>query len=330
MSSERTHETIVTDGFADDVARGLSRMPKRLSCIYLYDEEGSSLFEQICELPEYYPTRAEREILTAHAHEIAQRMPPTSSLVELGSGSARKTRTLIEALLAAHGSVRYLPIDVSPTMLMRACSELAPLQPGLQLVPLAADYEEGMRRISAAEGDRTKLILWLGSSIGNFEPREAAEFLARVRRMTEKDDRLLVGIDLRKEASVLERAYADSQGTTARFNRNLLVRINRELDGHFQPSRFAHRALFDEQAGCVRMLLVSEGAQRVDIERLAMTVTFADGEAIHTESSYKYRLGEIDALAAAAGLQVEERWLDRTKGFSLNLFTPRPRPRPRR
>jgi dimethylhistidine N-methyltransferase len=322
MRSESASGTLVTNGFADDVARGLAQVPKRLSCTYLYDEQGSRLFEQICRLPEYYPTRAEHEILTAHAPEIARRLPPSTLLVELGSGSAQKTRTLIEALLLRHGRLRYLPIDVSPTMLTEACAALACFQPALQLAPVAADYEQGIRLVTAAERDRTKLILWLGSSIGNFEPGEAAGFLASVRRSAGAGDRLLVGIDLRKDPSVLVRAYADSQGTTARFNRNLLVRINRELDGHFEPSAFAHRVRFDAEAGCVRMFLVSEGAQRVEIERLAMSVHFADGEAIHTESSYKYRLNEIDALAGAAGYHVEERWLDGQRRFSLNLLSP--------
>ncbi len=308
--------------FAADVREGLSAAAKHLSCKYFYDEEGSRLFEEICELPEYYPTRAERSILDAHAGDIVRRLAPATSMVELGSGSSTKTQLLIDAFLSAHEQLRYLPIDVSATMLAESCAQLARTRPALELVPIAAEYEPGLQRIRQLEAGRPKIILWLGSSIGNYAPEEAGGFLQSLRAMLSPSDRLLVGIDLRKGRKVLERAYDDAAGTTARFNRNLLIRINRELGGHFDVDRFDHRAVWHERAGCVSMYLVARGKQRVRIDELEMTVSFRDGEAIHTESSYKYSPAEIDALAADSGLAVEQRWRDDLGRFSLNLLAP--------
>ncbi|HWE26882.1 MAG TPA: L-histidine N(alpha)-methyltransferase [Polyangia bacterium] len=308
--------------FAVDVRRGLSAAAKYLSCKYFYDAEGSRLFEEICELPEYYPTRAERSILDAHASDLVRRLPANTSMIELGSGSSTKTRLLIDAFLAAHGRLRYLPIDVSPTMLAESCSELARSRPTLELLPIAAEYESGLQRVRQLEAGRPKIILWLGSSIGNYAPDEAAQFLQSLRGMLSPRDRLLVGIDLRKGRDVLEPAYDDAAGVTARFNRNLLTRINRQLGGHFDVGRFAHRAVWHEKRGCVSMYLVARGKQRVRIDELGLTIAFRDGEAIHTESSYKYAPSQIDALAADAGLAVEQRWTDAQDRFSLNLLAP--------
>jgi L-histidine N-alpha-methyltransferase len=325
LRAEEAREEILpaSDGdFAADVRAGLDAAEKHLSCKYFYDAEGSRLFEEICELPEYYPTRAERAILESHAADIVARLPATTSLIELGSGSSTKTRLVIDAFLKAHGRLRYLPLDVSPTMLAESCAQLARTRPTLELVPIAAEYEPGLERVRQLEAGRPKLILWLGSSIGNYAPPEATAFLQSLRAMLAPSDRLLVGIDLRKGRDVLERAYDDASGVTARFNRNLLTRINRELGGHFDLARFAHRARWDARAGCVSMYLVSRGAQRVPIDDLALDVDFADGETIHTECSYKYSPAEIDALAVDASLAVERRWCDRLGRFSLNLLAP--------
>jgi L-histidine Nalpha-methyltransferase len=325
LRAEEAREEILAPSsadFADDVRRGLGARAKRLSCKYFYDAEGSRLFEAICDLPEYYPTRAERAILEKHAAEIVGKLPGQTSMIELGSGSSTKTRLLIDAFLAEHGRLRYLPLDVSATMLAESCSQLARSRPTLELVPIAAEYEPGLERVRQLEAGRPKLILWLGSSIGNYAPAAAGVFLQSLRAMLAPADRLLVGIDLRKGRDVLERAYDDSSGVTARFNLNLLTRINRELGGHFELSRFAHRAHWNERAGCVEMYLVSRGAQRVRIDDLGIDVGFSDGEAIHTESSYKYAPAEIDALAADASLAVEQRWTDGLGRFSLNLLAP--------
>jgi len=325
LRAEEAREEILPTSsadFADDVRQGLGAKAKHLSCKYFYDAEGSRLFEAICDLPEYYPTRAERAILEKHAAAIVRKLPSKTSMIELGSGSSTKTRLLIDAFLAAHGRLRYLPLDVSPTMLAESCAQLARTRPTLELVPIAAEYEPGLARVRQLEAGRPKLILWLGSSIGNYAPAQAGVFLQSLRAMLAPADRLLVGIDLRKGRDVLERAYDDSSGVTARFNLNLLERINRELSGHFELSRFAHRAHWNERAGCVEMYLVSRGAQRVRIDDLGLDVGFSDGEAIHTESSYKYAPAQIDALAADASLAVEQRWTDGLGRFSLNLLAP--------
>lgn len=307
--------------FARDVEAGLTRSPKRLPCRYFYDREGSLLFEEICRLPEYYLPRAEREILESRAGEIAALLPPEARLVELGSGSAAKTRILIEALLARRATLCYVPVDVSRSMLEESSLALLADYPALRIVGVAAEYEEGLAKLeSAASGP--KLVLWLGSNVGNLDRPDAARFLRRVRGLMAAGDRLLAGIDLRKDRAVLANAYDDPQGVTARFNRNVLARINRELGGRFDLDAFRHRAVYDEAAGRIEMYLVSTRAQRVPIERLGLTVPFAPGEAIHTENSYKYSLAEIGALAAAAGLGVERQWLDSGGRFSESLLAP--------
>jgi dimethylhistidine N-methyltransferase len=312
-----------TDDFAADVRGGLSQSPKRLSCAGLYDETGSRLFEEICELPEYYLTRAEREILAAHAHELAALLPGETAMIELGSGSSIKTRLVIDAFLGRHRRLLYLPIDVSRTMLLPSCRALAAKRPTLQVRPIVAEYRRGIEHAWRCEPARPKLLLWLGSSIGNLCPADAVTFLRSLRRRTTGRDRLLLGVDLRKPRRQLERAYNDSSGVTARFNLNLLGRINRELGGRFELERFRHLARWDAGAGCVSMQLVALGAQRVGVERLDLEVDFCDGEAVHTESSFKYDLAEIDRLALDSGFDVERRWLDRARRFSVQLFCPR-------
>lgn len=307
--------------FAQDVRAGLLGHPKSLSCRYFYDAEGSRLFEAICQLPEYYLTRAEREILVARSADLRARLPRGVMVVELGSGSAAKTRILIEALLPDRGMLRYVPIDISREMLEESAWGLLAQYPDLEIVAVAGEYQDGLGHLSA-HADRPKLILWLGSSIGNLERREAAEFLHQVRDTMRPEDRLLVGIDLRKDRDILVPAYDDADGVTARFNRNLLARINRELGGCFDLTRFRHRAVYNEGDGRIEMYLVSADAQRVAIEGLGLEVSFAAGEAIHTENSYKYSLAEIEALAAQSDLRLEAQWFDAGGRFSLNLLAP--------
>ncbi len=305
--------------FGRDVADGLRASPKRLSCCYFYDQEGSRLFEAICDLPEYYLTRAEASILQAHAGEIVARFPAETTLVELGSGNSAKTRLLLEAFLKTRRRQRYVPLDICRTVLEETSLELLRDFPALEIEAVAAEYQEGLRYLRA-ETDRPRLVLSLGSNIGNFDRAEAAEFLGQVRAFLTNADRLLVGIDLRKDRAILEAAYADAQGVTAAFNLNLLTRINRELGGRFDLAKFTHRAVYNEEIGRVEMYLVSSVPQQVRIDRLDLTVSFATGEAVHTENSYKYSPAEIDTLAAAAGLALEQRWLDTKGRFSLNLF----------
>ena len=324
--------------FAHDVSAGLKASPKKLPCCYFYDRLGSRLFEAICELPEYYLTRAETAILQAHGQEIVASFPGSTDLIELGSGSAVKTRLLIEAFFQSgiqaqntgRGSVsprtlRYIPLDICRTVLEEAARDLLPIFPELEIMAIAGEYQEGLEHLQTVAG-RRKLILWLGSNIGNLERAEAAQFLGRVRGTLAPSDRMLVGIDLRKDGAVLEAAYDDACGVTAAFNRNLLARINQELDGHFDLHAFRHRAVYNEQAGRVEMYLISACAQKVRIDQLRLEVDFAEGEAIHTENSYKYSQAEIETLAADSGLHLERAWLDPDQRFQLNLFRPASHP----
>jgi dimethylhistidine N-methyltransferase len=309
--------------FARDVATGLGATPKHLHCCYFYDQEGSALFEEICSLPEYYLTRCEEEILRRVSDDIVARFGGAPvTLVELGSGNAVKTRLLIAALLRRQASLRYVPIDICRTVLEDSARELLGDFAGLDILAVAGEYQEGMRFLKNGEAG-PRLILWLGSNVGNFHRTDAAPFLHAVRDTMQPGDGLLVGIDLRKEKATLEAAYDDARGVTARFNLNLLTRINRELGGHFDLAAFRHRAVYAEEIGRVEMYLDSLREQEVRIDRLERSFHFAAGEAVHTENSYKYSSAEIDALAAAAGLKVQARWTDGAGRFSLNLLTPR-------
>ncbi len=312
--------------FARDVAAGLTASPKRLECRYFYDDEGSRLFEAICELPEYYLTRAETAILREHAHEIAGYFPSEVSLIEFGSGNAAKTRLLLDALRKrGHSSfspsVRYVPIDICRPVLEESSRALLQQFPGLEIVAVAAEYHEGLQRLSA-ESDRPKLILWLGSNIGNLDRTQATDFLRRIRDTLQPADRVLVGFDLRKDRAILEAAYDDAAGVTAAFNLNLLARINRELDSNFDLGAFQHRAIYHADLGRIEMHLVSSRAQRVTIGRLGLEVVFAAGETIHTENSYKYSLTEMDEVCRAAGLHAERCWQDAEARFGVHLLRP--------
>ena len=318
--------------FGRDVAAGLTATPKRLSCRYFYDGEGSRLFEAICALPEYYLTRAEMAILRDHVHDIAALFPEDVTVIELGSGSAVKTRLLLEALwpsplpLSLEGrgvrgrrKVRYVPIDICRPVLEESAGALLRLLPELDIVAVAAEYHEGLRQLRSESAAR-KLVLWLGSNIGNFERTDAGAFLRRVRDTLQVNDRVLVGVDLRKDRAVVEAAYDDAAGVTAAFNRNLLARINQELDGNFDLSAFRHRAVYDSNLGRIEMYLVSTRWQQVTIGKLGLEIAFAAGEPVHTENSYKYSLPEMEAVASAAGLQPEQCWHDAEGRFSLHLL----------
>ena len=306
--------------FASDVAAGLTAEPKHLSCRYFYDSEGSRLFAAICKLPEYYLTRAETEILQVHAHEIASPFPDDVTVIELGSGSAIKTRLLLEALLPGR-QVRYVPIDICRPVLEESAADLLQRFPTLEILAVAAEYHDGLRHLRS-ESDRPRMILWLGSNIGNFTREEASVFLRRIRNTMTPADRMLVGVDLRKDRAVLEAAYDDAAGVTAAFNLNLLSRINQELNGNFDLSTFQHQAIYNQDLGRIEMYLVSRRVQSVTIRRIGLTVAFAAGETIHTENSYKYSLAEINAVATAAGLHDQCFWQDAAGRFSLHLLAP--------
>lgn len=308
--------------FAEEVASGLTSPARSIPCRFLYDDVGSKLFEEICDVPEYYLTRAEREILEARAGEIAATFEGGPiTLAEFGSGSSVKTRLLIEGLLHTHGRLRYLPVDISASILEESALELLDAYDALEVRGIASEYQDGLHHVHADEA-AAKLVVWLGSSIGNLNREEARAFLAGVRSELESPDRLLVGVDLRKDRATLEAAYDDAAGVTARFSLNLLARINRELGGGFELSGFRHRAVYDEREGRVIIDLVSQRSQVVCIEEIELEIAFDAGETIHVEDSWKYSEQEIDALAATVGLRREQRWLDSAGSFSLNLLAP--------
>jgi L-histidine N-alpha-methyltransferase len=309
-------------GLGDEVRAGLTAHPKTLPTKYLYDDLGSALFEVICLLPEYYLTRSEAAILRAHARDIVAAVGDTLEIVELGSGTATKTRLLLDAALARQGTLRYSPIDISRSALDQTVHALNAEYPAITVDPQVADYFDGLRRFSRNGVERT-LVLFLGSNIGNFEPYEARRTLSAVRETLRPGDSLLMGADMKKDIAVLEAAYNDKLGVTAAFNKNLLLRINRELGGHFDLDSFRHSAKFNPAEGRVEMHLFSDTAQDVAIDALGMTVHFEPGESIHTESSYKYDPKQVEALADETGFKVAQTWTDQAKTFTSNLLVAR-------
>jgi L-histidine Nalpha-methyltransferase len=321
----RVHRLVAEarNDFAEDVRRGLTAEKKSLPPKYFYDELGSRLFEAICLLPEYYLTRAESEIFARRAGEIAGAAARGTAvtLFELGSGSATKTRRVVEALLRRQPRLTYVPVDISPAALEESALSLLRDYPALSVSAYAADYDAALPRIrESLDADTRALVLFLGSNIGNFDRAEARDFLRRVRGVLRAGDRLLVGADLKKDPAALEAAYDDALGVTAAFNLNLLARINRELDADFDVRAFRHVAVYDEREGRVEMHLESERAQRVRIRALSLDLNFRDGERVHTENSYKYDLAGLSALAAETGFECEQTWLDAGEQFSSNLF----------
>lgn len=316
-----TGPEVVLESLSDAVKAGLTAASKSLPCRFFYDADGSVLFEEICAVPEYYLTRAERCILEQRARDIAHSFDTPPCLVELGSGSAEKTELLIDALCDRNGNLTYIPIDISRSALEDCANRLLESRPQLEVEAVASEYEAGLDQIHSWH-EQPMLVAWLGSSIGNLSRSDASAFLGRVRERLAPADRLLLGADLRKDRETLERAYDDSRGVTARFNLNLLTRINRELGGEFDAGTFRHRAIYDEAAGRVSMYLESSADQVVRIEKLDLDIEFAAGERIHTEDSVKYSFEELDALAATAGLRQEQRWLDPDERFSVSLLAP--------
>jgi dimethylhistidine N-methyltransferase len=302
--------------FRAEVLRSLSRPRKRLPPKFFYDRQGSALFEAICETPEYYPTRTETAILRDRADEIAEAIGLSCALIEPGSGNSRKVRLLLAALRPEV----YMPLDISGEHLLDTAQTLAAEHPRLHICAVCMDYSLGLEglEVSQLSMDRKKIVFFPGSTIGNFEPAEALDFLRQVVRLVQPDGGLLIGVDLKKDPERLHRAYNDARGVTREFNLNLLHRINAELNADFDPDRFYHYAFYHARKGRIEMHLVSQGRQEVRLagERLA----FADGESIHTENSYKYTVGEFQALARAAGLRAAGCWTDAEKLFSVQYF----------
>jgi L-histidine N-alpha-methyltransferase len=313
-------ETRIEESVAAVVREGLTARQKRLPPWLFYDEAGSRLFERITELPEYYPTRTERGILAAHAAEIVALAAEGRRLrmAELGAGSADKTRLLLAAAIRRQGRVLYEPVDVSRTALEAARERIEREIPGVVVAPRVEDYTHGLELAPEEAGER-RLVLYIGSSIGNFDPREAAELLDGVRAGLKPGDGLLLGVDLVKDAATLVAAYDDAAGVTAAFNLNLLERLNRELGADFDLGAFAHRAVWNGAESRIEMHLASRGKQRVRLEALDLNVKFAAGETIHTENSYKYAPGAAEATLAKAGFAPVESWTDERGWFAVCL-----------
>jgi L-histidine N-alpha-methyltransferase len=310
-------EQVLLPAIAAEVAQGLRRSPKSLPPWLFYDQRGSELFEQITRLPEYYLTRTERAILEANAEEICRLAGSNLTVVELGAGTADKTRILLHRLLRRQLKLRYVPVDVSRAALESAEQRLRVELPELDVHPIVADYT--LDRLDPREAPGRKLVLYLGSSIGNFEPDAAIALLAQARAGLNAGDCLLLGADRAKSESVLVPAYADAQGVTEQFNKNLLARINRELGADFELTNFRHIAQWNPRASRIEIYLESACRQSVRIGLLHMRVGFEAGERLHTENSYKYSDDTIRQMLASAGFGLERTFSDPQQWFGVHL-----------
>ena len=314
------------DGFLSEAVAGLSRPQKMLPCKFLYDEDGSRLFNQICELEEYYPTRTENQILRDNINEIANLIGSECRLVEFGSGSGIKTRHLLAHLPSMSG---YIPIDISGHQLLESVVQLASEFPGLEINPLEADYNEIAEIPNTKRKPKRTVAFFPGSTIGNFVPVAAIAFLRRIALLCGSGGGLLIGVDRKKPRQILEAAYNDRKGVTAKFNLGILARANRELGADFDLSAFRHRAPYDENHGRIEMRLVSQRAQSVRLD--SHEFSFEEGEFIITEHSYKYTLPGFAGLALRAGFELVRNWEDRNHLFSVLFLRVRDyEPSPRR
>jgi len=305
----------------EDVRRGLTGSPKSLPPKYFYDRAGSLLFERITELPEYYPTRTEATLLENIAPAVVGNFFH-GDIVEIGPGSSQKTRRVLDALNGNRGRVRYVPLDVDRLTLETSADRLIDDYPGLSVHAVVGDFERDLARVPAPAGRR--LVLFLGSTIGNLDPPERQRFLAGIRGLLQRpEDRFLLGVDLVKDVAVLEAAYNDAAGVTREFNRNILRVINRGVDGDFRPKAFRHVAFYNETAARIEMHLVADSAQDVRLERLGLRIRFPAGEDIWTESSYKFTRPGVEAMLDEAGLGLAEWHVDPASYFALALAQPR-------
>jgi dimethylhistidine N-methyltransferase len=303
---------------AEDVFEGLTNEPKTLSPKLFYDAAGSALFDRITELPEYYPTATERGIFREYSAEIARHAADVASVVELGAGSAAKTVLLLDALNHRSEPIMYYPVDVSASALEVCRERFEALLPNVRVLPKVLDFTRGLPQFRQVVG--RKLFLFIGSSIGNFEPLEAGLFLKQVRSSMNPGDALLLGTDMRKSPDVLIPAYDDPQSVTAAFNKNLLVRMNRELSADFDLDSFAHRIVWNNRLSRIEMHLESLRRQTVTIRDLALTLQFAKTETIHTENSYKFTMPMVQAIAENGGLHIEHTWSDQRRWFTVHLL----------
>jgi len=302
--------------FLADVAAGLSSNPRTLPCKYFYDERGAALFQTICELPEYYITRTEIDILDRNRAEIASQLGPNIQLIGLGTGAGTKTRILVEAL---KNPAVYIPVDISEQQLRESTAVFRQIFPDLETLPVCADYLQPVVVPQARHKATRNIVYFPGSTIGNFGPDEAVEFLRRVVNVCRESGGLLIGVDLKKDPGVIEAAYNDSAGVTARFNLNLLERLNRDLGADFDLDQWQHRAIYNSKAGRIEMYLISEVDQFVHLAEHKFH--FRRGEKITTEYSYKYAPEEFAALAGQAAFNFVRMWTDDARLFGVFYFT---------
>jgi dimethylhistidine N-methyltransferase len=307
--------SVVESDFARDVVAGLSARPKRLSPKYFYDELGAQLFEEITRLPEYYPTRCELSILERHAAEMAKLIPADAALVEFGSGSTRKARMLLNAAPAIGA---YVPVDISSEMLLQEAADLRRDYPKLAVLPVEADFTKPFQ-LPRGVASRPRVGFFPGSTIGNFEPHMAAAFLRHAASMLGANATLIIGFDLVKDVKVLNAAYNDAAGVTARFNLNLLTRINRELGGNFDLGMFCHQAFYNTERHRIEMHLASRTRQKA--RAAGRSFEFRGGETIHTENSYKYTPESFVAMARGSGWTPVAAWMDPKGYFAVHALT---------
>jgi dimethylhistidine N-methyltransferase len=306
----------VNADFLAEVLAGLSSLPRTLPCKFFYDERGADLFQKICELPEYYITRTETELLRRYAPEIAESIGPNAALIGFGTGAGIKTRLLLEHL---QNPIAYIPVDISKQRLIDSAVELSHAMPALEILTVCADYLQELQFPKPLRKPDHVAVVFPGSTIGNLEPAVAQDFLQRVCRLCGKSGGLIIGVDLRKSREILEAAYNDSAGVTAEFNLNLLVRANRELGADFDLARWKHRAVFNEGESRIEMHLISDGEQTVHVG--GQEFAFADGEKIITEFSYKHTVEGFTRLAASAGFREASRvWTDPNGLFAIFHF----------
>jgi dimethylhistidine N-methyltransferase len=309
--------SVISSPIASEVYEGLVKKPKALPPKLFYDDAGSQLFELITELPEYYLTRTERAILARHAGEMIEAAGGDLSLIELGAGTASKTRLLIRAALERQTRLSFYPIDVSRSALDAAVASLNGDFPGLSVVPVVNDYSLGLGQLSKLPG--RKLLLYLGSSIGNFEPMQAGAMLRLMRASLNRGDAMLLGTDMVKRADILVPAYNDAQGVTAAFNKNILAHINRELDANFNLDYFQHIAFWNPECSRMEIHLESTRPQVVTLRQLDLRIHLNKGERIHTENSYKYTIPGVRKALLETGFEVESTWTDANSWFGTHL-----------
>jgi dimethylhistidine N-methyltransferase len=304
-----------TETFQNDIVAGLNSHPRTLPCKYFYDERGSQLFDEICELDEYYLTRSELSIMKKYAPEMADQIGPGVMLVEYGSGSSIKTRLLLEHL---QDPVAYVPVDISCDHLQRTANDLSRAYPHIEVLPVCADFTAEYSLPVPKRRPTHNAVYFPGSTIGNFQPKSARAMLARIAPLCGTGGGLLIGIDLQKDIDIIESAYNDARGVTAEFNLNLLNRINRELDGEIDVDQFEHEAIYNEEMGRVEIFLVSQCDQTATVGD--ETFEFADGETICTEYSHKYTIDGFAELAAEVGLELHRHWTDDRQLFAVLHF----------